>query len=135
MNPRAWYRRQPVRRKIFIPFFAITLLAGLQTISPELHEAAAIDGARLDVSYEVTNEGDEDMPFFIGGHPGFACPLDEGHLGTELRGGERRFVSPGAAAEDGDGRGMDEARRHWSILSGAHGRIRPRGATSGRGRV
>src|SRR5579862_5363779 len=28
------------------PFFAISLLAGLQTISPELHEAAAIDGAR-----------------------------------------------------------------------------------------
>ncbi len=29
-----------------VPFFAISLLAGLQTISPELHEAAAIDGAR-----------------------------------------------------------------------------------------
>ncbi len=27
------------------PFFAITLLAGLQTISPEVYEAAAIDGA------------------------------------------------------------------------------------------
>ena len=30
------------------------------------------------VSYEVTNEGTEDMPFFVGGHPGFKCPLDEG---------------------------------------------------------
>jgi multiple sugar transport system permease protein len=29
-----------------VPFFAISLLAGLQTISPELEEAAAIDGAR-----------------------------------------------------------------------------------------
>src|SRR3954454_17621682 len=29
-----------------VPFFAIPLLAGLQTISPELHEAAAIDGPR-----------------------------------------------------------------------------------------
>jgi multiple sugar transport system permease protein len=29
-----------------VPFYAITLLAGLQTISPELNEAAAIDGAR-----------------------------------------------------------------------------------------
>jgi multiple sugar transport system permease protein len=28
-----------------MPFYAITLLAGLQTVSPELHEAAAIDGA------------------------------------------------------------------------------------------
>src|ERR1043165_1652438 len=29
-----------------VPFFAISLLAGLQTISPEFSEAAAIDGAR-----------------------------------------------------------------------------------------
>jgi multiple sugar transport system permease protein len=29
-----------------VPFYAISLLAGLQTISPELHEAAAIDGAK-----------------------------------------------------------------------------------------
>ena len=29
-----------------VPFFAISLLAGLQPISPELNEAAAIDGAR-----------------------------------------------------------------------------------------
>ena len=28
-----------------VPFFAITLLAGLQTISTELHEAASLDGA------------------------------------------------------------------------------------------
>ena len=38
----------------------------------------AIDGAAVKVAYEVTNEGAEDMPFFIGGHPGFRCPLDEG---------------------------------------------------------
>ncbi len=30
-----------------IPFYGITLLAGLQTISPELYEAAAIDGASV----------------------------------------------------------------------------------------
>lgn len=29
-----------------VPFYAITLLAGLQTINPDLHEAAAIDGAK-----------------------------------------------------------------------------------------
>jgi multiple sugar transport system permease protein len=28
-----------------IPFFAVTILAGLQTVGPDLHEAAAIDGA------------------------------------------------------------------------------------------
>jgi multiple sugar transport system permease protein len=30
-----------------IPFYGITLLAGLQTISPDLYEAAAIDGASI----------------------------------------------------------------------------------------
>jgi multiple sugar transport system permease protein len=30
-----------------IPFYGITILAGLQTISPELYEAAAIDGASV----------------------------------------------------------------------------------------
>src|SRR5438874_1759186 len=29
-----------------VPFYAISLLAGLQTVNPELQEAAAIDGAR-----------------------------------------------------------------------------------------
>ncbi len=37
-----------------------------------------IAGRRLEISYEVENTGDDDMPFFIGGHPGFACPLDQG---------------------------------------------------------
>ena len=39
-----------------------------------------IDSEKVAVSYEVTNEGTEDMPFFVGGHPGFKCPLDEGEL-------------------------------------------------------
>jgi multiple sugar transport system permease protein len=30
-----------------LPFYGITLLAGLQTISPDLYEAAAIDGAGI----------------------------------------------------------------------------------------
>jgi multiple sugar transport system permease protein len=30
-----------------MPFFAITLLAGLQTINPDLHEAAELDGANV----------------------------------------------------------------------------------------
>lgn len=37
-----------------------------------------LEGKRAHVAYEVTNEGTEDMPFFVGGHPAFACPLDEG---------------------------------------------------------
>ena len=37
-----------------------------------------IDSEKVAVSYEVTNGGTVDMPFFVGGHPGFKCPLDEG---------------------------------------------------------
>jgi multiple sugar transport system permease protein len=35
------------------PFFAITLLAGLQTISPEVYEAAAIDGANAFADFQL----------------------------------------------------------------------------------
>ena len=37
-----------------------------------------VAGGKLTVTYAVTNAGDKDMPFFIGGHPGFRCPIDEG---------------------------------------------------------
>lgn len=30
------------------------------------------------MTYAVENTGDTRLPFFIGGHPGFRCPLDEG---------------------------------------------------------
>lgn len=53
-----------------------------------------LEGAAVCVSYEVTNEGTEDMPFFIGGHPGFRCPLDEGEAYTDY---ELRFEKDEAA--------------------------------------
>ena len=37
-----------------------------------------VKGNVLSVTYAVTNTGKQGMPFFIGGHPGFRCPLDEG---------------------------------------------------------
>lgn len=51
----------------------------------ELVARYAIEGKKLSVSYEVTNTGDEDMPFFIGGHPGFSCPLDEGESYSDYK--------------------------------------------------
>ncbi|MFR7798910.1 MAG: aldose 1-epimerase family protein, partial [Collinsella sp.] len=53
-----------------------------------------LEGDAVRVSYEVTNEGTEDMPFFIGGHPGFRCPLDEGEAYTDY---ELRFEKDEAA--------------------------------------
>ncbi len=47
-----------------------------------------LEGATVHVSYEVTDEGAEDMPFFVGGHPGFRCPLDEGEAYSDY---ELRF--------------------------------------------
>lgn len=53
-----------------------------------------LEDTAVRVSYEVTNEGTEDMPFFIGGHPGFRCPLDEGEAYTDY---ELRFEKDEAA--------------------------------------
>lgn len=35
-----------------------------------------LSGSSMETRYIVTNTGEEDMPFFIGGHPGFRCPMD-----------------------------------------------------------
>ncbi|MCC8023727.1 MAG: aldose 1-epimerase family protein [Clostridium sp.] len=34
-----------------------------------------LSGKTIEVRYTVVNEDEKDMPFFIGGHPGFCCPL------------------------------------------------------------
>ncbi|WP_050638108.1 aldose 1-epimerase family protein [Candidatus Stoquefichus sp. SB1] len=36
-----------------------------------------LTGKTIQVNYIIENFGNEDMPFFIGGHPGFNCPLQE----------------------------------------------------------
>lgn len=40
-----------------------------------LHTEYQLLGRSLRVSYRVENTGSEPMPFFVGGHPGFRCPL------------------------------------------------------------
>lgn len=42
-----------------------------------------LEGAKLHVIYGVTNESDQEMPFLIGGHPAFFCPMEEGEHFTE----------------------------------------------------
>ena len=37
-----------------------------------------LEGAKLHVTYFITNTGNRDMPFSFGLHPGFRCPLCEG---------------------------------------------------------
>lgn len=36
----------------------------------------ALAGDRLSVTMNVKNTGDVEMPFFVGGHPGFLCPFE-----------------------------------------------------------
>lgn len=36
----------------------------------------ALSGSKLSVTMNVKNTGNEDMPFFVGGHPGFLCPFE-----------------------------------------------------------
>lgn len=43
-----------------------------------VHAEYQLEGRSLTVRYTVDNCGSEPMPFFIGGHPGFRCPLAEG---------------------------------------------------------
>lgn len=43
-----------------------------------LHATYTLEEASVRVAYEVTNDSEEPMPFCIGGHPGFRCPLFEG---------------------------------------------------------
>lgn len=42
-----------------------------------------LNGPALEVTYGVSNKGREEMPFLIGGHPAFFCPMEEGEKFTE----------------------------------------------------
>ncbi len=44
----------------------------------ELTLVYTLVGNRLEVKYQVANRGEGDMPFQIGTHPGFRCPLSPG---------------------------------------------------------
>ncbi len=41
-----------------------------------------LDGG-VEVLWQVENDGDEELPFSIGGHPAFYCPIDEGAAQTD----------------------------------------------------
>lgn len=44
----------------------------------ELRTIYSLEGDTLSVAYEVKNINEGEMPFSIGAHPGFRCPLQEG---------------------------------------------------------
>ena len=41
----------------------------------KLYTQYQLTGREIKVTYKIKNQGDKEMSFFIGGHPGFNCPL------------------------------------------------------------
>lgn len=46
----------------------------------KLYTQYKIEGSQIQVTYIVENKDEKSMPFFIGGHPGFNCPLSDGEV-------------------------------------------------------
>lgn len=42
-----------------------------------------LDGPELHTVFHITNQGDTDMYYHLGAHPGFMCPLEEGESFTD----------------------------------------------------
>ncbi len=57
----------------------------------------------VDVRWQVENPGKEELPFSIGGHPAFYCPLDEGEKQTDyfIRFGQQEKVVSTGISEKG----------------------------------
>lgn len=60
-----------------------TLISSDATLSSypflfELSLTYTLIGNQLEMTYSVTNKGTSDMPYHLGAHPGFMCPLEDG---------------------------------------------------------
>lgn len=61
--------------------FSLRADEGTKTSYPfdfELRVAYRLDGRGITTEYQVYNRGEEAMPFTVGGHPAFRCPVEEG---------------------------------------------------------
>lgn len=66
--------------------FSITSTDSMKEKYPydfKLYAKYELIGKSLKTTYTVENIGNEDMPFSVGGHPGFNCPLIEGEDYTD----------------------------------------------------
>lgn len=75
-----------IRKLDFAPEFYLSDRVGFSIENDEVllrqypfpfcvHAEYRLEDSSLTVCYTVENRGDQPMPFFIGGHPGFNCPL------------------------------------------------------------
>lgn len=63
--------------------FAITNTEAMKEKFPfdfKVYVKHEIEGKSMKVTHIVENTGSEDMPFFVGAHPGFNCPLEDGEI-------------------------------------------------------
>lgn len=61
--------------------FSITSNDGMLKKFPyefQLNTRYILEEKKIQITYEVENTDSKNMPFFIGGHPAFNCPLNEG---------------------------------------------------------
>lgn len=70
--------------------FWFILSSGENTLEKYPYEFILKTGYRLkgdsvDVIWQVENPSDEELPFSIGGHPAFNCPLEEGKKQTDYK--------------------------------------------------
>lgn len=78
-----------------------------------------LDGRRIAVTYEVVNTGTEAMPFMIGGHPAWRCPLDEGEAYDDYEvvfAKEEGGTVPFPVSQTGL---LDESRRYPNPVQGS----------------
>lgn len=66
-------------------------------------EIFTLSGNEIRVTYRVENTGSETMPFFVGGHPVFCCPLEEGESFSDyhLEFPEKETCAPSKALSNG----------------------------------
>jgi galactose mutarotase-like enzyme len=77
-----------------------------------------LDRLGILLTFSVTNDSDEDMPFEIGWHPGFKAPDREGRFDLSINGERLKFADIGGAGSDVRLYSLDETARASRFYSG-----------------
>lgn len=90
----------------------------------ELEIIYRLEGSAVTVIWQVTNRGEETMPFSIGAHPAFLCPIEPGTKRTDY---EFRFdnekpmtfhaIAEGGLADTHTEHALPETEQHFLTLS------------------
>ncbi|MGI6117301.1 MAG: aldose 1-epimerase family protein [Bilifractor sp.] len=98
--------------------FSITSNEEMLNQFPYEFKVSSIFGLKentISVTYRVENTGNEKMPFFVGGHPAFCCPLEDGESFEDyhLIFPEKETCAPSTPLPDG----LQDLHRRIPLLS------------------